>query len=120
PPPEPKGTPPFAAAAPASEPPPIGRWARMRWLFRSWLILDVLNELRVMLRMLVDPRYHLTWLGRVVPLAVLALICLSDCEQMGVLSPWNLIPFQKYYLNKVFQIALIFIMFKHLTQEANR
>jgi hypothetical protein len=120
PPPEPKGTPPLAAAAPTAQTEPTGRWARLRWIFRSWLILDVLNELRVMLRMLVDPRYHLTWLGRVAPLVVLVLIWLSDWDKLAFLFPWNLIPFLGYYLNKLFQIILIFVMFKFLTREVDR
>jgi hypothetical protein len=83
-------------------------------------MLDVLNELRVLLRMLVDPRYHLTWLGRVAPLVVLILIWLSDWDKLAFLFPWNLIPILGYYVNKLFQIVLLFIIFKVLTKEVER
>lgn len=108
------------AAVPTAEPAkPLGL-GRFRWLWRSWFALDILNELRVTLRMLVDPRYHLTWPARVVPIAVLLLIVLSDTEKLAFLFPWNLAPVVGYYVNKLFQIALTFIMFKVLQREVDR
>jgi len=101
------------------ETPPTGL-NRFRWIWQSWFVLDILNELRVTLRMLVDPRYRLTWAARVVPIAVLVLIFLSDTEKLAFLFPWNLAPVIGYYVNKLFQLALTFIMFKVLQREVDR
>ena len=83
-------------------------------------VLDILNELRVMLRMLVDPRYRLTWPARIVPIVAIVLILLSDYEKLAFLFPWNFAPGLGYYLNKVFHLVLAFIMFKVLEREVDR
>jgi hypothetical protein len=110
---------PVAAIVP--EPPPAAAYtSKIRWIWRWWLILDVLNEFRVIFRMLVDPRYRLTWPARVVPLVVLVLMWFSDWDKVAFLFPWNLIPILGYYLNKLFQIFLTFVMLKVLLREVER
>jgi hypothetical protein len=110
---------PVAAIVP--EPPPATAYAsKIRWIWRWWLILDVLNEFRVIFRMLVDPRYRLTWPARVVPLVVLVLMWFSDWDKVAFLFPWNLIPILGYYCNKLFQIFLTFVMLKVLLREVER
>lgn len=117
--PTPLPDPPVAVVAPTlSE--RVSPSSRVSWLLRSWVVLDIFNEFRVMLRMVVDPRYRLTWPGRIVPIAVLVLIVLSDFEKLAFLFPWNLAPGVGYYCNKVFQIALSFVMFKVLEREVDR
>jgi hypothetical protein len=111
---------PTVTAVSAQPLPPPSPGVRVSWLWRSWLALDILNELRVMLRMLVDPRYRLTWPGRIVPVVVLVLIVLSDTEKLAFLFPWNLVAIFGYYVNKLFQILLLFIMFKVLLREVDR
>jgi hypothetical protein len=117
--PAPLPDPPVAVIAPTVTE-PTGPVSRVSWLWRSWLFLDILHEFRVTLRMLVDPRYRLTWPGRIVPIVVLVLIVLSDFEKLAFLFPWNLAPGVGYYCNKIFQIALSFIMFKVLEREVVR
>ena len=113
--------PPLASAAPVPPQPESTPRSRVSWLWRSWFVLDILNELRVMLRMFVDPRYRLTWPGRVVPLAIMVIIVLSELESLAILFPWNLVPFiGKHVLNKLVQILLTFVMFKVLLREVDR
>src|SRR5262245_35367437 len=103
------------------EPPPATAYAsKIRWIWRWWLILDVLNEFRVIFRMIVDPRYRLTWPARIVPIVVLVLMWFSDWDKVAFLFPWNLVPILGYYCNKLFQIFLTFVMLKVLLREVER
>src|SRR5262249_51212362 len=58
----------------AAPPPGAGPAAGLK---RAWAFVDLLVELRTIWRMYVDPRYRLTWMGRVVPVVLLAAIAAS-------------------------------------------
>ncbi len=79
-----------------------------------WLLLEVVRELRAMLRMLTDYRYRMTWTGRVVPLMALAIAFFS----------WVLIGGRFLYLgdliDKAVDAVLIVVVYKVLRREVLR
>jgi hypothetical protein len=82
---------------------------------RSWLPLEILTEARVILRMLVDPRYSLSWWGRTIPAVLLGLF----------LTSWWWVPLTSitgfgYLINKTADLAICFVLFKVLGHEARR
>jgi hypothetical protein len=81
----------------------------------SWLLRDTLAEVRAILRMFVDPRYHLPWSGRVVPLVLLGLIAVSYYW-----VPGTTIPILGYWVDKAIDLLLAFLLFKVLGHEARR
>jgi hypothetical protein len=78
-------------------------------LRRSWLITETLTEARVILRMYLDPRYRLSWTGRVVPLVLLALFFTT-----GFWLPlfWP--------VQRMVELLITFVFFKVLGHEARR
>jgi hypothetical protein len=82
-----------------------------------WFLIDALNELITYKYMYGDPRYRLTWTGRVMPLVLLALI----------LAPWASLPMISllpailtYILTKLLDLFFAFLLFKVLNREARR
>ncbi len=86
--------------------------AGMRW---GWLFFDAYAELRVILRMFVDPRYQMSWTSRLVPLA-LALLLLTS----GYWAPGTAIPGIGTLIDKIIDLPLAFLFFKVLSHEARR
>jgi hypothetical protein len=82
---------------------------------RAWLLFESLAELRAILRMFTDPRYRLSWTMRIAPLAIVVAICFSWSW-----VPFTMVPVFGGVLNKAFDVALAFILFKMLTHEARR
>jgi len=81
-----------------------------------WLLWDTWAEARAILRMFVDPRYHLPWSARVLPLALLAAILTSKFW-----VPGSSIPFLgDWLLVKIVDLLLAFVLFKWLGHEARR
>ena len=81
---------------------------------RRWLLFDALAEARAIVRMFLDPRYHLPWSARVLPLVLLAAILTSSW------LPFMGIPVVGGLLNKVIDLVLAFLLFKILGHEARR
>jgi hypothetical protein len=81
-----------------------------------WLLWDTWAEARAIVRMFVDPRYHLPWSARVLPLVVLAAILTSKYWVPGssipILGNWLLV--------KLVDLLLAFLLFKWLGHEARR
>ena len=98
------------APAPPSGAPPPSAPASSLWLF--W---DTLAEARAIVRMFVDPRYHLRWSARVLPLVVLAAILTSYYW-----VPGTTIPLLGSWINKAVDLILAFLLFKWLGHEARR
>jgi hypothetical protein len=102
----------FGAAASAARKAPAE-------LKRAALFWDGVAEARSILRMYLDPRYRLSWLGRLVPAALVLLIALS-----GWWVPGGGVPvFGTYFhplLVKGFDLLLAFALFKVLGYEARR
>ena len=78
---------------------------------------DIIAELRASYLMFVDPRYNLTWLGRIAPLVLLLMFLLP---KWWVPLNWLLPdPFQWLYLS-IGQLLASFFLFKVVVHEARR
>lgn len=82
-----------------------------------WFLIDALNELITYKYMYGDPRYRLSWTGRVMPLVFVVLI----------LVPWASLPmismlpgFLAAVVEKLLVLMLAFLFFKVLSREARR
>jgi hypothetical protein len=80
-----------------------------------WLLWDTWAEARAIVRMFVDPRYHLPWSARVLPLVVLGAILTSYYW-----IPGSSIPILGGWLVKLVDLLLAFLLFKWLGHEARR
>ena len=81
-----------------------------------WLLWDTWAEARAIVRLFVDPRYHLPWSSRAIPLALLLLILTSKYW-----VPGSSIPFLgDWLLVKLVDLLLAFLLFKWLGHEARR
>jgi hypothetical protein len=65
--------------------------------------------------MFVDPRYRMSWAGRLVPLALAFAFVFSYWW-----VPGTSIPLVGFWLNKAADLAVAFVLFKVLTGEARR
>lgn len=81
-----------------------------------WLLLDTIAELRAIFRMFVDPRYHLPWSARVVPLILLVAILTSYFWVPTAAT----IPLLGFWVNKAVDLILAFFLFKVLGHESRR
>jgi hypothetical protein len=104
----------FRSAVPAGGATDDGR-SRLR---RSWLLFDILREFQSILHMYGDPRYRLTWPGRVLPLVFLIAILTSYYWTLPLL--WWTPDMIHSILIKVIDLIPAFCMFKVLTREAQR
>jgi hypothetical protein len=98
---QPESAPPADPGMPASE------------RTQRWLPFELLAEMRVMVRMYLDPRYRLTWQTRVLPPLVL----------FGMFLSWLLIsgiPVVGFLFDRVFFLVLAYMLFKVLIREATR
>jgi hypothetical protein len=77
-----------------------------------WLLYEYYLEMRAMLRMLLDPRYRLTWQARAVLLGVVPFILTSWWWMPG-----SSIPFIGSVADKVVDIFLAFLAYKVLARE---
>jgi hypothetical protein len=82
---------------------------------RPWLLFELIADARVLVRMYVDPRYRMTWVGRLVPLGVVVLIALS-----WYWLPGTSVPVFGYLWMKAIDVILCFVLFKVLFREARR
>jgi hypothetical protein len=98
------------APAPPSGAPPSSVGGRS-----FWLLWDTWAEARAIVRMFVDPRYHLPWSARVLPLSLVAAIITSYYWMPG-----TTIPVLGTWLNKAVDLMLAFVLFKWLGHEARR
>ena len=81
----------------------------------AWFFSDAYAEIRAMLHMYFDPRYHLTWKTRVLPLVLVAAILTSYFW-----VPGTVIPVVGVVLNKLVDLLLCYFLYKVLTREARR
>lgn len=107
PPPDGLSTQDVAAVSPRPAPPVLLR--------HPWLLFDLLGELRAMVRMFFDVRYHVAWSTRVTVLVLLPLIFTS-----GWWCPFAYIPFLGSLVEKVVDLVLAFFAYKALSREARR
>jgi hypothetical protein len=104
--PAPAAVPPTPAAAPAARQP--------------WLLFSVYAEFRAILRMYLDPRFRLSWQGRLAPLILLPAIALSWFWLPGT-AVLSALPFgiDRLYV-KIVDLLLAFVLFHVLHREATR
>ncbi len=107
----------LAPSQPAAPPPRPDALASMvpPGVRRSWFFFDALTEVRAMYWMYFDPRYRLSWFGRLGPLAIAALILTS-----GFWMPGTGLPVVGLIVEKVVDLILAYILFKLLSHEARR
>lgn len=106
-----------APSAPAASPP---RTAGLSSLVppgvrRSWALWDAITELRAMYWMFFDPRYRLSWMARLAPPIILALIVTSLYWMPG-----TILPYIGMVIDKIGDLILAYILFKLLSNEARR
>jgi hypothetical protein len=89
----------------------------------GWLLWELVAEARVIARMYVDPRYRMTWVGRIVPPVLLAAfffayycVFLFPCVGVLMLASETV----AYQVAKVLQLLIAFVLFKVLSNEARR
>jgi hypothetical protein len=82
---------------------------------RGWLFFESVTELRAIFRMFTDPRYRLSWAGRIAPLALTVLILLS-----GWWLPLYYVPIFGNVLDNAVNLLLAYVLFKLLAHEARR
>jgi hypothetical protein len=87
---------------------------------RPWLLWDILTEARAMLHMYVDPRYRMSWWGRLVPLALLAAILTSWVWMPGAMFLNTFSTWLATALIKLVDLVLAYFLFKVLAAEARR
>ncbi len=88
----------------------------------GWLLWEVLAEARVIGRMYVDPRYRMTWVGRIVPI-VLLLAFFWPSFVVWMIPVVNLLLLVKGVDGIVvtaMQLLIAYVMFKVLSHEARR
>ena len=92
--------------------PSAGRAASPR---RPWLLFDMVADARAIFRMFVDPRYHLSWRGRLLPLVLTAVILTSSYwipgTGLAIVGP---------LFDKSLNLVLAFVLYKILAYEARR
>jgi hypothetical protein len=82
----------------------------------SWLLFDALAELRAMYWMFFDPRYHLSWTARLVPLVFAILIMTSYYWTPGTSLPF----FIGTAIEKLCDLILAYFLYKLLAHESRR
>jgi hypothetical protein len=86
---------------------------------RTWFLFDALAELRAIYCMYFDPRYRLSWVARLAPLVVCALILTSQFWVPGYAVPF-VGPFVGPVIDKIADLVLAFGLYKYLSYEARR
>jgi len=80
-----------------------------------WLLVDILNEARDMVRMFFDIRYRVGWFTRLFAIILLAMIFTS-----GLWFPLAYLPLLGPPFDKILDVLLAFLTYKILSREARR
>jgi hypothetical protein len=96
---------------PQSDPNSSSEWARPHWMF------DMIAEARAAVRMYVDPRYNISWLARLMPLALLLAFFTSQIWIPGIhfMPDWLAI-----VVSKIVDLLLAYLLFRIVSREARR
>ncbi len=81
----------------------------------AWLFKEAITEARAIFRMFTDPRYRLSWTGRIAP-PVLTFLIVSSWWWV----PFTSLPVFGSILDKAIDLVLAFVLFKLLAFEARR
>jgi hypothetical protein len=125
------GTPPTAGLVEISKrllglgtPPPRTLSPRPEGTRNGWLLFELWAEARAIVRMFVDPRYRMSWVGRFLPLGLMVAFVFSDYV-ISILLPvlgsvlLNIPVFGRLFDHAV-QLVIGFVLFKVLGLEARR
>jgi hypothetical protein len=82
---------------------------------RPWLLVDLADELRAMVRMFFDTHYHVGWTTKLMVFVLVPTILLSHW-----LFPLAWVPFVGRYVDKLLDLILAFFVYKALSREARR
>jgi hypothetical protein len=110
-----RSRPPLAGKPPPATVPPAAVPPGPQVVRQPWLLFDVLAELRAMVRMFFDVRYHVGWSARLTVLVLIPLLLLSH---------WWL-PLTGVWLfgdlfDKIVDLILALFIYKALSREAHR
>jgi hypothetical protein len=87
---------------------------------RTWLPFDLYGEARAMFYMFVDPRYRLSWEGRIIPPVIVGLIVFSWVWVPGAVILYGVSQWLAILLVKAVDLLLALVMYKVLSREAAR
>jgi hypothetical protein len=82
---------------------------------QGWLFFESVTEVRAIFRMFTDPRYRLSWSGRIAPLALAVLMLFSWWW-----VPFSAVPIFGNVLDKAVDLLLAYVLIKLLAHEARR
>jgi hypothetical protein len=99
-------------APPAPAPPPPQAHPESH---RMWLLWEAIAEARAIVRMYVDPRWSLSWMGRTVPPLLLVAFLL-----IHYWMPFAIVPIVGPIVEKAGELVIGFLLFKVLGHEARR
>ena len=85
-----------------------------------WLLFDMYAEAQAMIRMYLDPRYRVSWQGRLLPVIFLAAIATSWIWILGSSTLNSLFSPLAILLVKAVDLVVAFGLFKVLHREVNR
>ncbi len=105
----------LAAAVARVQPPPTAGPSALPPARSAWLLFDIATELRTIQNMYGDPRYRLTWSGRLLPATLLVLMFTT-----WLWLPGSSIPTIGWLIVKVADVVLAFLLFKVLNREGQR
>jgi hypothetical protein len=97
------------------EPPPPPEPPGLSVVQSSWLFVELVQELRAMLAMFFDARYHIAWITRVAAIVLLAAMLTSSWW-----FPLSLVPVIGTYLDKLLDLVLALVLFFLLSREVRR
>lgn len=86
----------------------------------AWLLVDLYAEARAMLHMFVDPRYRMSWSGRLVPLVLFAAIITSWIWFPGISLLDKVFDPLAVVVIKLVDLVLAYFLYKVLAREAAR
>lgn len=81
----------------------------------AWLVSELLADIRDLLVLWTDRRYRVTW-----PTPVLVVLLATLVFTSGWWSPLSWIPFVGWFLDKLLDLLLAFLLFKILIREMRR
>jgi hypothetical protein len=81
----------------------------------KWFLIEIYAEARLIVRMYLDRRYRMTWIGLVIPPVFIVAIAFSY-----YLLPGTSLPVLGTIIDKSVDLFLAFVVFKVLSREAHR
>ena len=103
----------------ATPPPPRTLGPRPTGKRPGWLLLEIFAEARAIPRMYFDPRYRMTWVGRILPIVLLVAFFFPDYA-VSIFPLVGPLLAKITLLMKVVELVIAYVLFKVLAHEARR